>query len=49
MIGTALRDSSASLCPCQSALDQPIDILCDCYVNQVRRKYTAKEVLELTN
>ena len=23
-------------------------VLCDCYVNQVRRKYTAKEVLELT-
>ena len=23
-------------------------VLCDCYVNQVRREYTAKEVLELT-
>ena len=23
-------------------------VLCDCYVNQVRSKYTAKEVLELT-
>ena len=23
-------------------------VLCDCYVNQVRRKYTVKEVLELT-
>ena len=23
-------------------------VLCDCYVNQVRRKYAAKEVLELT-
>ena len=23
-------------------------VLCDCYVNQIRRKYTAKEVLELT-
>ena len=24
-------------------------VLCDCYVNQVRRKYSVKEVLELTN
>ena len=23
-------------------------VLCDCYVNQVRKNYTAKEVLELT-
>ena len=23
-------------------------VLCDCYVNQVRKKFTVKEVLELT-